>query len=111
MQNAAVRELIGYDEDDAPTILLYGGTSLDTPHGAASEEQKKGGKYGWGTLGIEYTVAKGALDAAKAITGTNQQLRINVSKQLECAKQYFNGLGFNNDTETRKPGNRYENKY
>lgn len=131
VQNGAVKDnkkdgfpgVFGYHGDDAPTILLSGGTSeQDTAHYKATIFQTKLGNGispGYGNLGIEMDFAQKALEESQTATKGSIPNKKEIDFAIACAKHYFYGtanpgagpldprpLGLNPSTSTRKPGNR-----
>ncbi|WP_341208313.1 LysM peptidoglycan-binding domain-containing protein [uncultured Sphingomonas sp.] len=97
IQDAAVRNLPGYDSRLAPGIQLEGPSTLEgSAHYNATQAQRVAGG---GTYGAERQIAYGALRAAGR---SNAQAR----QALQEADAYFNSIGVTEDTPTRIPGNR-----
>jgi hypothetical protein len=97
IQNAAVRDLPGYDPKTAPAVALPGPAGvLSSPHGMTRPAQRKSD---WGTYGIERDIAYRSLRAAGY---TDAQARAALSR----ADEHFGRLGVKSDTPTRRPGDR-----
>lgn len=97
IQNAAVRDLPGYDPKAAPAVALPGPAGVpSSPHGMTRPAQRKSD---WGTYGIERSVAYHSLRAAGY---TDAQARAALSR----ADEHFGRLGVKSDTPTRRPGDR-----
>jgi len=97
IQDAAVRDLPGYDTNAAPGVQLDGpSTAMGTPHYNATQAQRL---VGGGTYGAERRIAYNALRAAGY---SNSE----VTQAIEEADRYFNSIGVNQNTPTRIPGNR-----
>jgi hypothetical protein len=100
IQDAAVRDVPGYNRNDAPAVQLKGpafvrGGQPTTPHSRATYAQRIGGH---GTYGAERETAKFALRAA----GFSEH-EINIA--IEMADDYFiNVLGLKPDSPLRVPG-------
>ena len=97
IQDAAVRDIPGYDRNDAPAIQLDGPSNvIGTPHYYATQAQRNGEH---GTYGAERKTAIEALQAA----GVPDE---EIADAVNRADNYFiNKLGISEDTETRIPGN------
>lgn len=91
VQDAAVRDLPGYDRNTAPSISLSAGDHL-----RATASQYLGSR---GTLAAEYSRAARALAAAGVPPGT-------AAERLNAAKSYFGRLGYGPETVTRDPSKR-----
>jgi hypothetical protein len=97
VQDAAVRNLPGYDRDKAPAVQLPGpSTTVGTPHYSATRVQDQAGG---GTLGAEFQIAYKALRSAGVSVENSRAL-------VQTAANYFSALGYNASTVTRVPGNR-----
>jgi hypothetical protein len=97
IQDAAVRDLAGYDTNAARGVQRQGpSTAIGTPHYEATQVQRQAGG---GTYGAERSIAYNALRAA----GYSDAEIIQAIKE---ADQYFNSIGVNENTPTRIPGNR-----
>jgi RHS repeat-associated protein len=97
IQDAAVRDLPGYDTNAAPGLHLEGpSTAAGTPHYNATQIQRL---PGGGTYGAEREIAYDALRAA----GYSDA---EAAQAIKEADRYFNSIGVTNDTPTRIPGNR-----
>jgi RHS repeat-associated protein len=98
IQNAAVRDLPGYDRDDAPAIALRGpSTDPSTEHYRATQAQRQ---PGGGTYGAERQIAYNSLIAAGKTPA-------EASAAVARADAYFKDqLGVTDSTPTRIPGNR-----
>lgn len=97
IQDAAVRNIPGYNSSQAPGIQLPGpSTRFGTPHYAATQVQRG---LGGGTYGAEVQFGYNALRAA-GLTENQAVL------ELWRADQYFCTLGVGPSTPTRIPGNR-----
>ncbi len=98
VQDAAVRELKGYSRGEAPTIQLPGpSTRIGSPHYAATLVQRQ---KGGGTLRAEFRIGYKAIRRAGL---TEEEARHQLSR---AAEYFFDQLGYNPDTPTRKVGNR-----
>jgi RHS repeat-associated protein len=97
IQDAAVRDLPGYDTQAAPGVQLEGpSTTQGTPHYNATQVQRL---PGGGTYGAEQQIAYDALRAA----GYSDA---EATQAVQEADNYFRGIGVNPQTPTRIPGNR-----
>jgi RHS repeat-associated protein len=97
IQDAAVRDLPGYNTNAAPGLQLLGPASArGTPHHAATQAQRRAGG---GTYGAERKIGYRALRAAGV---SADEARANIVR----ADHYFNSLGVQTSTPTRIPGNR-----
>jgi RHS repeat-associated protein len=97
IQDAAVRDLPGYDSNLAPGIQLIGpATRPDTPHGVATKVQRQSGG---GSYGAERKIGYKAMRRA----GISEE---DARKAIERADEYFSGIGVTASTPTRIPGNR-----
>lgn len=98
IQDAAVRDLPGYNSLRAPGVHLEGpSTSIGSPHYLATRAQSvlRGGTYA-----AEREIAADALRAA----GMDEA---NVQQALSEADAYFESIGVEPQTRTRIPGNRW----
>jgi len=96
IQDAAVRELPGYDPDEAIATPLTGKRSQrGTPHGMTRGVQRNP-IYGDGTYAGERRVGYRALRAA----GVS---RANARAAIRKADDYFHSIGVNGSTPTRIP--------
>ncbi len=97
IQDAAVRDIPGYNTNSAPGVPLKGPSNVrGTPHNLATKVQRQ---RGGGTYGAERRIGykalrKGGLSKSEAREAINR------------ADGYFRRLGVNNGTSTRIPGNR-----
>jgi len=97
IQDAAVRDLAGYDTNAAPGAQLAGPASRrGTPHYAATQIQREAGG---GTYAAERRIAYKALRRAGF---TANEARATIHR----ADTYFRSLGVLPETRTRIPGNR-----
>jgi hypothetical protein len=97
IQDAAVRELPGYDSRAAPAVELKGpATRVGTPHYEATQVQRQAGG---GTYADERRIAYEALRRA-GLSHEEAQTLIN------RADAYFKAIGVTPSTPTRIPGNR-----
>lgn len=97
IQDAAVRDLPGYNTNAAPGVQLHGpSTSQGTPHYNATQAQRGAGG---GTYGAERQIAYDALRSA----GYSEA---QATRVITEADRYFNSIGVNENTSTRIPGNR-----
>jgi hypothetical protein len=95
IQDAAVKNLPGYNKMDAPTIHLEGPAyDKATPHGKATQTQKK--TVGGGTYAAERRIGYRALRNA----GVN---RNEAKAAIKIADNYFEGLGFDKLIKTDYP--------
>jgi len=92
VQDAAVRDLPGYNRSQAPSVSL----SVNDHYKATAVQVFSPNR---GTLGAEYRVAVDALMAA----GMSPR---QAAAEVEKAKDYFDRLGYGPDTETRTPGSK-----
>jgi RHS repeat-associated protein len=98
IQDAAVKNLSGYNPDAAPTTPLKGPASMvGTQHHAATQVQRN--TILGGTYGAERKVAFKALVAA-------EHTPREAVKIIHSADNYFNSIGVTKDTATRVPKNR-----
>jgi hypothetical protein len=98
IQDASVRDLPGYNTNAAPGVQLEGpSTTVGTPHYEATQVQRL---LGGGTYAAERQIAYDALRAA----GYSEA---EATQALSEADEYFNGIGVNDQTITRIPGNRH----
>ena len=95
VQDAAVRDLPGYNTNAAPGIQLAGG-GRGTPHHAANQVQRQSGG---GTYAAERRIAYKALRRA----GVS---RADARREIRRADAYFESIGVGPNTPTRTPGNR-----
>jgi hypothetical protein len=97
IQDAAVRDLPGYNTNAAPGIRLPGPSNVPgTPHHAATQVQRQAGG---GTYAVERRIGYKAL--RKAGIGTDE-----ARSTIRGADAYFESLGVGPSTVTRIPGNR-----
>jgi hypothetical protein len=97
IQDAAVRDLPGYNRDHAPAVELAGpSTKIGSPHYEATQYQRQAGG---GTFGAERQIGYMALRAAGVSAAHATQVVIR-------ATSYFYKLGVTLTTPTRIPGNR-----
>jgi RHS repeat-associated protein len=97
IQDAAVRDLPGYNSNSAPGIQLPGpSNSVGTPHNLAGTVQRQSGG---GTYAAERRIGYKALRRA----GINRE---DARSAIHRADEYFEGIGVGPDTVTRMPGNR-----
>jgi hypothetical protein len=97
VQDAAVRNLPGYNTQLAPGVELPGpSTAAGTPHYLATQVQRQSGG---GTLGAEMRIGYKALRKA----GYNEAQARQVLAEVDS---YFRSIGANQSTPTRIPGNR-----
>jgi hypothetical protein len=97
IQNAAVRDIPGYNRNLAPGVQLEGPpTTIGSQHYLATQAQRAAGG---GTYGTEREVAASALRAA----GFSEE---KVQQALKEADTYFQSIGVDSSTATRIPGNR-----
>ena len=97
IQNAAARDLPGYDPNRAPAIRLEGPpTTPGTPHYRATQLQRE---PGGGTYAAERRIGYKALRAA----GLSPE---HARQAVETADRYFQSIGVTPTTPTRIPGNR-----
>lgn len=97
IQDAAVRDLPGYNTRLAPGVQLQGPSTLEgSPHYNATQAQRVSGG---GTYGAERQIA---YDALRAAGYTDAQ----ATQVLREADTYFNSIGVTENTPTRIPGNR-----
>lgn len=97
IQDAAVKNVPGYNTNHAPGIQLPGpSTRPGAPHQAATAVQRQAGG---GTYAAERRIGSKGLRKAGL---TPEQAR----RQIKRADEYFEGLGVTGDTVTRVPGNR-----
>ena len=97
IQDAAVRDLSGYDTELAPGVQLEGpSTAFGTPHYLATQAQRAAGG---GTYAAERDVAANSLRAA----GYSEP---QIQQALGEADEYFQNIGVKPSTLTRIPGNR-----
>ena len=97
IQDAAVRDLPGYDTNLAPGRQLAGpSTAPGTPHYEATQVQRL---PGGGTYGAERQIGLDALRAA----GYSEEEAL---RAIQEADNYFGSIGVGPSTPTRIPGNR-----
>jgi hypothetical protein len=97
IQDAAVRDLAGYDTNAAPGVQLPGpSTAEGTPHYNATMIQRQAGG---GTYGAERQISYKALRAA----GYSES---QATRAIQEADTYFNSIGVTENTPTRTVGNR-----
>jgi hypothetical protein len=96
IQDAAVRDLPGYNRNNAPAIHLQGPNKKGTEHYTAGQVQ---GQSGGGTYAAERRIGYKAMRRAGV---SEQQARYEIQR----ADQYFSSIGVNPNTPTRIPGNR-----
>jgi hypothetical protein len=97
IQDAAVRDLPGYNTNAAPGVQLEGpSTAIGSPHYNATQVQRL---TGGGTYGAEREIGRDALLAA----GYSEA---EAAQAIAEADAYFESIGVTLDTPTRIPGNR-----
>ncbi|MHB1059978.1 MAG: LysM peptidoglycan-binding domain-containing protein, partial [Rhodanobacter sp.] len=97
IQDAAVRDLPGYNTKLAPGVQLEGPSTLEgSPHFNATQAQRVSGG---GTYGAERQIAHDALISAGYTDAQATQV-------IQEADAYFNSIGVTESTPTRIPGNR-----
>lgn len=97
IQDAAVRDLPGYNTRLAPGVQLPGpANAIGTPHYRATQVQRQAGG---GTYGAERRIAYKALREAGYSRGDARQ-------SIAEADVYFNSIGVTSSTPTRIPGGR-----
>jgi hypothetical protein len=97
IQDAAVRDLPGYNTDDAPAVEMPGpSTRVGTPHYNATQIQLQAGG---GTYAAELRIAYKALRVGGLSPNAARFL-------IGYANEYFASIGVNPSTSTRIPGNR-----
>jgi hypothetical protein len=97
IQDAAVRDLAGYDTLLARGVQLPGpSTAVGTPHYIATQIQRQAGG---GTLGAEMRIGYKALRQAGLSEAEARQA-------IAESEAYFNSIGATRSTPTRIPGNR-----
>jgi len=97
IQDAAVRDLPGYNTKLAPGVQLQGpSTAVGTPHYVATQIQRQAGG---GTLGAEMRIGYKSLRKA----GYSETQARQVIKE---SQDYFSSIGATSTTPTRVPGNR-----
>ena len=97
IQDAAVRDLPGYNTRAAPGVQLPGpANAARTPHGRATAVQRQAGG---GTYAAERRIGYKALRRAGISEADARSL-------ILWADDYFQSIGVNPDTVTRIPGNR-----
>jgi len=97
IQDAAVRDLPGYNTNAAPGIQLPGPANVPgTPHAIATGVQRQAGG---GTYGAERRIGYKAMRRA----GVSEA---DARSAIRRADNYFDSLGVTPETVTRVPGNR-----
>ncbi len=97
IQDAAVRDLPGYNTNAAPGIRLDGPPNVPgTPHNLTRPIQRE---LGGGTYGAERRIGYKALRKAG-------ESRENARRLIEEADDYFRSIGVDRNTPTRIPGDR-----
>lgn len=96
IQDAAVRDIPGYNPSKAPGVHLPGPPYGSTPHGIATAVQKQ---RGGGTYGSERRIGYKAMRKAGL---SRWEARIKIDQ----ADKYFDSLGVTKSTPTRIPGDR-----
>jgi hypothetical protein len=97
IQDAAVRNVKGYNTNAAPGVQLDGpSTTVGTPHYNATQLQREAGG---GTYGAERQIAYKSLREAGFT-------KIDAVQAVREADQYFYSIGVTKRTATRIPGNR-----
>ena len=97
IQDAAVRDLPGYNRRSAPSVQLKGpSTRIGTPHHAATQVQREAGG---GTYAAERRIGYKAMRRA----GLSRE---DARSLIQDADSYFESIGINSSTVTRVPGNR-----
>ena len=97
IQDAAVRDLAGYNTELAPGVELPGpSTATGSPHFRATQVQRQ---LGGGTYAAERRIAYKALRRA----GMSEHEAL---AELQRADDYFRSIGVTPQTPTRVPGNR-----
>ncbi|WP_218963387.1 hypothetical protein [Pseudomonas syringae] len=97
IQDAAVRDLPGYDRNAAPAVQLPGpSTKKGTPHYEATQAQRRSGG---GTYRLERIFGYRALRKAGVSKDDAKTL-------IRGADEHFKGIGVTPETTTRIPGNR-----
>jgi hypothetical protein len=97
IQDAAVRDLLGYNTNAAPGIQLAGPSNVvGTPHNIATGVQRQSGG---GTYAAERRIGYKAMRRAGLSEG-------DARAAIGQADEYFKGIGVGPDTVTRIPGNR-----
>jgi hypothetical protein len=97
IQDAAVRDLPGYNSNAAPGVQLQGpSTTVGTPHNLATAVQREAGG---GTYGAERRIGYRALRKAGFSRAQSRDA-------IRRADDYFRSLGVGPATITRIPGNR-----
>ena len=97
IQDASVKDIKGYNRNDAPAIQLEGSASkVGTEHYKATQEQRKSGG---GTYGKERVIAYKSLRKADIPKEESKNA-------IKRADTYFESIGVKLDTETRIPQNR-----
>jgi RHS repeat-associated protein len=98
IQDAAVRDLPGYDTNKAPGVQLEGPANVKgTQHYNATQNQRQAGG---GTYASERRIGYKSLRKA----GMSKE---EARSAIESADKYFKSIGVKPDTITRIPGNRY----
>lgn len=97
IQDAAVRDLPGYNTNAAPGIRLDGPANVPgTPHNLTRPVQRQAGG---GTYGAERRIGYKALRKA----GVD---KVDARQAISEADDYFQGIGVTPTTPTRIPGDR-----
>ena len=97
IQDAAVRDLPGYETNAAPGVQLPGPSNqVGTPHYRATQVQRQ---PGGGTYGAERRIGYKALRKA----GLSAE---DARHEIARADAYFGSIGVTRQTVTRVPGNR-----
>lgn len=97
IQDAAVRDLPGYNTQLAPGVQLQGpSTAIGSPHYLATQIQRMSGG---GTYAAERAIAADSLRAA----GYSEAY---IEQALSESDTYFQSIGVTPSTPTRIPGNR-----
>ncbi len=97
IQDAAVRDLAGYETRKAPAVRLRGpANDPSTPHGRTRIIQRQ---PGGGSYKAERNIAYKSLRAA----GYNKRAAV---RQIKRADRYFKSIGVNKSTITRIPSDR-----
>lgn len=97
IQDASVKDIKGYNRNEAPAIQLEGSSSkIGTEHYKATQEQRKSGG---GTYEKERIIAYKSLRKADVP-------KEEAKNAVKRADTYFESIGVKLDTETRIPQNR-----
>lgn len=97
IQDAAVRDVPGYNTNAAPGIQLAGPSNVaGTPHNIATGVQRQAGG---GTYAAERRIGYKAMRRAGVSEG-------DARGAIRQADDYFGSIGVGPDTATRIPGNR-----